>query len=226
MLVGIHDRIRIERIDPEHGETLVREPSRIIDGGFSIDPRNLLPKDVLRPFNLLLDSDLEHIVDEFFIVDVRKFSSYFFYDVRKKCHMCEFISTDIRDHTSCRRHLHMIDECIEKGKSIIEIETLEEEIRDDTAKEIMIGRSIDKILINASDIGISIEQDLIGPPEVVYILSLLSTHDCLEYRRIALRVYRLLICLYRENEVHFWTRNIVREIREIHRLDRVEKDEK
>lgn len=226
MFVWILDRFWIEWLDSEYRKTLIGEPLCIFDRRLGVNSWDFISENMLRPLDLLIHRDFKHVEQKFFIINIWKFSSDFFQDIREKCHMRQFITTNIGDHTPCRRHLHMIHECIEECESVIEVEAFEKEIRDNPTEEVRVRRFIDKILINFSDICVSLQKNRITPPEIVNIFSLFCAHDCLEDRRITLRMNRFLICLDREEKIYLWTRDIIREIRKINCLDRVEKDQK
>lgn len=138
MFIWIHDRFWIEWIDPEHRESLIREPLSIFDRGFTVNSWDLIAEDMLRPFDLLIDRGLKHTINKSLIVNIWKFATDFFHDIREECHVGEFITSYVRDHASGRWHLHVIDERVEESKTIIKVEAFEEEIRDNASKEVMI----------------------------------------------------------------------------------------
>ncbi len=140
--------------------------------------------------------------------------------------MCELISSDICDHSSRCWHFHIVHERVKKGKSIVKIDTFQKEICDDTAEKGLIIWIVDKILIEFSDVFISLEEDFIISPEVVNLVALLSRHNRLEDSRVALRVDSLLVGLDREDEIDLRTGDIVVKIWEVYGLYRVKKDKK
>lgn len=109
--------------------------------------------------------------------------------------MCQFVSADIGDHPAGGEHLHPVDEGVEEGKTVVEVDRFEKEVGDDAAEEISVGRRIDEVLIDLADVLITLKQDFVRAPEVVDLVALLGIHDRLEDSGIGLRVDRFLISL-------------------------------
>ena len=69
--------------------------------------------------------------------------------------MRELVTTDIGDHTTSSGHLHMIHERIEECKSIVEVESLEEEVGDESSEKCLISWIVHEVLIDLPDVLVS-----------------------------------------------------------------------
>jgi hypothetical protein len=127
--------------------------------------------------------------------------------------MCEFISSDIVYHSSGCEHFTMIYECIEKCKTIVEINRFEQEIRDQSSEEIFFRSIIDKVLIDISDKSISLKKKLVVTPKIINVVSFFTLDNCLENRRITLGMNCFLIRLDSKYEIYFWSSDIITKIR-------------
>lgn len=226
MLIWIDNGFWIERIYTKHWEPLIGKPTSISFCCITIDSHDFVSEYMFWPLNLLFNCSFGHLSNHSFVINMREFSFDFFDDIGKYSDMREFISTNIGYHTSSCWHLHMIYKCIEEGKTIVEVEWFEEEIRNNSTEKVRITWVIYEVLIYLTNIRISLEENLVISEIVVYLISFLRRYNRFKYGSIWLWMNRLLKCLYREYEIHFWTRNIIRKSWKIDSLYRIKKDEK
>jgi hypothetical protein len=82
------------------------------------------------PLDFLLHGLGHHLADDqCFIVDIREFFLDFSNEIGKNGDVSQFIAPNIGNHATGREHFHMINrECVEEGKTIVEVDGLKEEI--------------------------------------------------------------------------------------------------
>lgn len=138
VFVGVVDGFRIERIHIDHGEALVREPLRVSFGRLAVDTGDAITEYVLPPLNFLFHGFCHHLADDGFVENSREFFLYLTEEIGEDSDMRELVPPDIADHATGREHLHIVSERVEEGEAIVEIERLEEEIRDHRAEKCLV----------------------------------------------------------------------------------------
>ncbi len=186
MLVWIFGREWVERLESEHRESRVCEPLCILSRRLMVDPWDAISEYVLTPDDLLSHCLRHHLSYHCLTIDLWVFTLYLTDDMRKKRHMCELITTYIRDHTTSRLHTAAICECIKEGKAIVKIERLQEKVGDNRTKKMLIAWILPKLLIDRSYVFVALEEDLIISPKIIDRLTILTLYDALKYRGIRL----------------------------------------
>lgn len=225
MLVGIRDGVRIERVELQHSEAVVREPLRILLRRRARHAGDTIAEDMRAPLDLLFDGGLDHLADEALVEEVGELGPNLADEIRKQRDVRQLVAADIGDDAAGREHLHLVHERIEECEAVVEVERLEEEVRDDRAEEVVIRRLVEEVLIDLSDVLVPAEEDLVVAPEIVDLVALLALDDRFEDRRVRLRVDRFLIRLDRHDELHLGRGDVVGEVGQVHRLDGIEEDE-
>ena len=226
MLVGVGDRIRVERADTEHREAVIGQPAGVILGRLATQAGNAVAQNMFPPLDFLFDGCLHHVENQFFIVESGEFPPDFADEVGEDSDVREFITADIGDHPAGGKHLHPINQGIEESEAIVEIDRFEKEVGHDAAEEFFIRRLCDEVLVYLADVFVALEQHGIGAPEIVDLIPFFAFDNGFEDGGVRLRMDGFLVGLDGEDQIHLRGRDIVGKMRQIDGLDGVEKDEK
>ncbi|MPM51928.1 hypothetical protein SDC9_98680 [bioreactor metagenome] len=135
------------------------------------------------------------------------------------------VPVDIADHLHRAGHEVVSAEVIKKHKPAVEINTLEDIVRDDGAHEVLRRALPIKVVVRVADERIAPEQEFVVLPLIEHLVAPLRLADGIQHIAVTLAVDRLLIGLNREAEIHLVGRDIFADGGEVRGLDAIQKDQ-
>ena len=135
-----------------------------------------------------------------------------------------FIPVDIADFLNGARHFAVSSEVVKKHEAGVEINPFQDKVGNADAEEAVLGLFYDKLVVEVSDKFISAQQMRVGFPLIEDVISFGRVADGIQHVAVALAVDTFLKSLDGQAEVHFVGGDILRDIREVCRLEGIQID--